>query len=251
MDRRAGFYLIGAALAGVVSLLLVPFEDLAPATGLPPPALRALSLIQPAVLAVIFVLLGNFLAPRVGLDAPVVRAWAARESGAPVLRRQAGPAAAVAVVVAIILIAYSSAVVPRIVELPGSEAFARFVAIGPPLPTKLLYGGITEELLTRWGLMSLFAWIGWRLAAKPAEARAWVFWSAIVLSAVLFAAGHLPLLFALVDQPPGWVIAAVMLGNTVPGLLFGWLFWKRGIEAAIMAHAAAHLVSTAAQLSLR
>jgi membrane protease YdiL (CAAX protease family) len=94
--------------------------------------------------------------------------------------------------------------------------------------------------------MSFSAWIGWRLARKPAEVRAWVFWSAAVLSAILFAAAHLPLLFALLNEPPAWVIAAVMLGNTVPGLLFGWLFWRRGIEAAIMAHAAAHLLSTAA-----
>ncbi len=27
-----------------------------------------------------------------------------------------------------------------------------------PLPTRLLYGGITEELLLRWGLMTLLVW---------------------------------------------------------------------------------------------
>lgn len=248
MDRRARSYLIVAALAGVLSLLLVPLEELAPGTGLPPLAMRALSLIQPAVLAVIFVILGNVVAPRLGLDAPLVRAWAAGASGAPVFRRQAPLAGATAVVVAIILIAYSATIVPRLIEQPGSEAFARLVAIGLPLPTKLLYGGITEELLTRWGLMSLLAWIGWRMAGKPKDVPAWAFWSAILVAAVLFAAGHLALLFALLNDPPSWGIAAVMIGNTVPGVLFGWLFWRRGIEAAIMAHAGAHLLSTVAQL---
>lgn len=248
MDRRAGFYLLVAALAGILSLLLVPFEEIAPATGLAPLALRALSMIQPAVLAVIFVMLGNRLAPRVGLDAPLTRAWAAGESGASVVREQIGPAAMVAIAAAALLVAYSWLVVPRIIDQPGTEAFARFAAAGPPLVTKLLYGGITEELLTRWGLMSLFAWIGWRLAGKPAQVPAWVYWSAIVAAALLFAAAHLPLLFALIDEPPSLAIAAVMLGNSVPGVLFGWLFWKRGIEAAIIAHAAAHLLSTAVQL---
>lgn len=249
MGTRAGLYLIGAALVGVVSLLLVPFEEIAPATGFPPLAVRALSIIQPAILTLLFVLLGNVLAPRVGLDAPLVRDWAAGQTGASVLRRQIGPAAVVAAAVAVVLVAYSSAVVPRMIEQPGSELFARFVAAGPPLATKLLYGGLTEELLTRWGLMSLFAWIGWRLAGKPAATPAWIFWAAIALSALLFAAAHLPLLFALLGDPPLWMVAAVMLGNTVPGLLFGWLFWRRGIEAAIIAHAAAHLFSTAAQLA--
>lgn len=249
MGTRAGLYLIGAALVGVLSLLLVPFETIVPDSGFPPLAIRALSIIQPAVLTIVFVLLGNVLALRVGLDAPLVRAWAAGRSGASVLRRQVGPAVIVAVAVAIILTAYSLVVVPRMIDQPGSDAFARLVAAGPPLATKLLYGGITEELLTRWGLMSLFAWIGWRLAGKPPEAPAWIFWAAILLSAVLFAAGHLPLLFALMVEPPSWMVAAVMLGNTIPGLLFGWLFWRRGIEAAIIAHAGAHLISTAVQVT--
>lgn len=245
MGTRAKLYLICAGLAGVLSLLLVPFEQLAPDTGLPPLVLRAVSMIQPAVLVIVFVLLGNALAPRVGLDAPLVRAWAAGGAGASVFRRQAAPAALVAIAVAVLLMAYSSVVVPRIIEQPGSEPFAHFVEVGQPLVTKLLYGGITEELLTRWGLMSAFAWIGWRVAGKPAEIPRTIFWLAIVLSALLFAAGHLPLLFALVDAPPRWVVAAVMVGNTLPGLLFGWLFWRRGIEAAIMAHAAAHLLYVA------
>ena len=39
-----------------------------------------------------------------------------------------------------------------------------------------------------------------------------------------------------------------MLGNTLPGVIFGWLFWKRGIEAAMIAHALAHALATTIQL---
>ena len=37
-----------------------------------------------------------------------------------------------------------------------------------------------------------------------------------------------------------------LAGNFIPGMLFGWLYWRRGLEAAMIAHALAHLLSTAA-----
>lgn len=42
----------------------------------------------------------------------------------------------------------------------SAETVARIAAFGSlvPLPTRLLYGGITEELLLRWGLMTLLVW---------------------------------------------------------------------------------------------
>ncbi|MDQ3482279.1 MAG: CPBP family glutamic-type intramembrane protease [Pseudomonadota bacterium] len=248
IERRAGAYLLVAGLIGVLSLLLVPFERIAPDTGLHPIVLRLVSIIQPAVLTIILIIVGNALAPRVGLQAPLTQASAAGDPALPVLREQFAPAAAGAVAVALILITYSLTVVPLLVEAREGEAFARLVANGPPLLTKILYGGITEELITRWGLVSLFAWAAWRLSGSPAEVPHWVFWSAIVLAAALFAAGHLPLLFALITAPPWWAISAVLLGNAVPGVVFGWLFWKYGIEAAILAHAAAHVIATLLQL---
>ena len=35
-----------------------------------------------------------------------------------------------------------------------------------PLVVKLLYGGITEELMVRWGVMTLLLWLGWRLLQR-------------------------------------------------------------------------------------
>jgi hypothetical protein len=39
------------------------------------------------------------------------------------------------------------------------------------------------------------------------------------------------------------LIVGVLLGNFIPGLLFGWLFWRRGLEAAVLSHAFAHCVN--------
>jgi hypothetical protein len=38
------------------------------------------------------------------------------------------------------------------------------------------------------------------------------------------------------------------VANSVFGVLFGYLFWRYGLEAAMIAHAAAHLVNYIAAL---
>ena len=114
----------------------------------------------------------------------------------------------------------------------------------PPILARLLYGGISEEVLLRWGVMTGVAWLLWRFVQKARGAvRPALVWTAIVASALLFAAGHLPvahhLLGGLTRETFAWVIAA----NSSFGLVFGWLYWRRGLEAAMVAHALTHLVS--------
>lgn len=238
--RRLFPVLLGLGVAATASMLLVPIERIVPAdTGLPPMALRATALIQPIVLLTILVAVGCWAAPKLGLDAPLIRALIERRPAGPVLRRQAGPAVGVAVIVAAILLLFGwlSADWFRGSALAGFEM---------PVATRLLYGGITEELLTRWGLMSLLAWVAWKAAGSRSPVPAACFWIAAVVGALLFAAGHLPLLHLVMPSPPAIVVAAVLVGNSVPGLLFGLLFWKRGLEAAMIAHALAHLLGALA-----
>lgn len=224
-----------AAAAGLASLLLAPIEQLAVDVPLPPLALRALSLVQPAILTALALAIGAALAPRVGLGAPLIDAALAGRPLGEVLRRQLPAAVIGAAVVAAILLAYQQFVAPSLAE--GSEAGARLAAFELPLVTRLLYGGIVEEVMTRWGLVSLFVWL---LARRRDAAPASAYWLAIALAAALFAAGHLPALFLAAGDPPLGLVAAVLAGNFVPGLVFGWLYWRRGLEAAIVAHAGAH-----------
>ena len=55
------------------------------------------------------------------------------------------------------------------------------------------YGGIVEEVQSRLLLVSVFVWL---LARLHPPARAWTFAMAILLTALLFGAGHLPAAFA-------------------------------------------------------
>ncbi|HEY5721275.1 MAG TPA: CPBP family intramembrane glutamic endopeptidase [Allosphingosinicella sp.] len=226
-------------LIGTASMLLAPLERVIPIE-MPAMIVRLVSIIQPSVLVLVFVALGLWVGPRLGLDSPVVRAWAERRPILPALRPQLSPAMLGGGAVAAVLVLFWLGVN----AMPGAADKLSILEI--PLVTKLLYGGIVEELLLRWGLMSLFAWAAWRLARRPAAVPAWCIWSAIVAAAILFAAGHLPMLYLLMPDPPQTLVAMVLVGNSLPGMLFGWLFWRRGLEAAMIAHALAHLFAVTA-----
>ena len=113
-----------------------------------------------------------------------------------------------------------------------------------PLATKVLYGGIVEEVLVRWGLMTTLIWLPWRLAQKKAgPPRVRYVIGAIILSAVLFGAAHLPAAAVLMaGNLTAPVVLFVIIGNSVPGVMFGYPYWRYGIEAAMMAHSVGHVV---------
>ena len=69
-------------------------------------------------------------------------------------------------------------------------------------------------------------------AGKSAD---FMLWFAIVLSAVLFGLGHLPVTASLVALTPLIVTRAIVL-NGIGGIAFGWLYWRKGLESAMIAH---------------
>jgi hypothetical protein len=108
---------------------------------------------------------------------------------------------------------------------PGARALA--VVVGA---SSAFYGGFVEELLVRWGLLSLLLVLAMKvLPRRPA------FFVANGVSAVLFGAGHLPL--ALQLGATGGALVYVVVANMLVGLLCGWLFFRHGLEQAIITHA--------------
>ena len=238
---RRWHVLLAAGLFGVASLLLVPFETLVPKP-MPPLTIRLLATINPAILTVLAVLLGEVTARHVGLRAPLVDAWVGSGSPRAVFYRQLPAAMIVGVIVAAILVIYGMTIGKQLVAIAGPQG--PLASFELPLAPKLLYGGITEELLTRWALVSFFAWIGWRLAGRPERLPSGVAVVAVLAAALLFGAGHLPALFLVAPHVTTAVVVAVLAANALPGILFGLLYVRNGLEAAMMAHAAAHLMAT-------
>lgn len=238
-------------MLGVLSFLFVDLSALiaaipqppdGPPVTLPPPALlKLVSIVQPAVIVTLAVVLGVWLAERVGLHAPAFEAAARGERFLPKLMPQILPGvlAGLASGVAIIL----SWVVAKPFLTP--EFVTRAQEFNKVLPniTRLLYGGLTEEVLLRWGVMSLLVWAAWRLLQKGQGApRSVYFVVAIVLSAVIFGMGHLPLASMLSGGLTLPLVIYVIAANSIFGIVAGFLYWLRGLEAAMLAHMTTHLV---------
>lgn len=102
----------------------------------------------------------------------------------------------------------------------------------------ILYGGVVEEILGRWGLMNVIAFFAIFFAGQKS---AIVMWSTILLSGLLLAIGHIPAYLAAGCQASRRFIYAMLLLNGWQAILFGWLFWQYGLLATVVAHMIFHL----------
>jgi membrane protease YdiL (CAAX protease family) len=237
--------LFGVGFVGVASLYPVALEQLR--TGpLPPgvslPALAVASLIVPTVLLAVAVVVGLKTAPRLGFRSYLLDRVI---HGTPVwprlrddLRAAVGWGAIAGVAILLAQFGFGL-VVEQLTPQTGT------VTVGDVLttvPFRFLYGGVTEELLLRWGFMSLVAFVLFATVDRGRDApSARVVWAAILVSAIVFGVGHLPAAAATFALTPG-VVAYIIVGNAVGGVVFGWLFWRRSLEAAMLAHASVHVV---------
>jgi hypothetical protein len=224
-----------------ISLVQQQLAALPPEVAAELPPLRVLMLVQGlqySVLLAIAILIGIGCARRVGLRSHLIDSAVFHTpkslSWATEMKWSLGIGAATAVIILVI---------NRLIEPALPEALRAANNAEPNWLTSLtaiLYGGITEEILMRWGLMSLLVWAGWKLlkqgVALPSQA---IYQGAIVLAAVLFGLLHLPMTAAITPLTPLLIIRALLL-NGIAGIAYGWLFWQYSLEAAMLAHASFH-----------
>jgi len=247
--KRLFLILWSAGFAGILSFLLVDLQHLIDLVPLPPGneipmslgVLKVVSLIQPTVIMSIAVLIGVGLSSKVGLSAPVAESLATGGDWFAALRPQIVPGVIGGILGGAAVVLSAAAAKP----LLPPEAVTLIGAFGKvlPLPTRLLYGGLTEEVLLRWGLMTLLVWAGWRLFQKgTGTPRSLIVIAAILISSLLFGMGHLPIAFMLFPHPTLVLMLFVIVANSTFGLFAGWLYWKKGLESAMLAHIITHLV---------
>ena len=119
-------------------------------------------------------------------------------------------------------------------------------AVKPTIPyliATVTYAAVIEEVLLRLFAMSLIAFILHKIFGKKEELPSvTILIVANVLSAILFAVGHLPTNFALFGSS-FLIIFRCLLLNGVFGLAFGWLYRKYGLRYAMIAHGGCHIIS--------
>lgn len=245
--------LFGLGIAGIVMLAItsVPFVEqrlakLSPEGLANVPPLWVLMLLQSlqlTFLLAISILLGIGCAYRVGLHSHLIDYWVLHTPKIPfsVIEMQwsLGVGAATTIIL-LLLDRFMKPALPEVLQASNNTEPNWLSSL-----TAMLYGGITEEILMRWGLMSLLVWIAWKVLKQgitlPSQG---IYQGAIVLAALVFGLLHLPATAAIVPLTPIVIIRALLL-NGIAGIAFGWLFWQYSLEAAMLSHASFHAFSFA------
>lgn len=102
----------------------------------------------------------------------------------------------------------------------------------------VLYGGVVEEIIARWGLMNLAAFFALIFTKQISPA---IIWMSIFISGLIFAVGQLPAYLAAGCASSRRFIYSYVLLSLSQSVLFGYLFWQYGIVCSILAHMIFHL----------
>lgn len=199
------------------------------------PVLALAQILQSLILVAGASLLGAFFAPRVGLEAPFLTAII-RGEGALAALPNPLPIVGISVVgSALFLLLYYAVLRPWMDSNTADTMDGLRNELG--LASRVFYGGVVEEVLTRWGLMSLFVWSA--LLVLPETAA---FWTAIVVTGVIFGLGHIPAYRGAGCAPTVPLITTMLVLNLFAGVIFGYLFWQHGLLAAVISHMLFHLL---------
>lgn len=249
--KRPGFpwkifwLLLVASVLGVAAVLPYIFSlspKLIAAGGplpMPLPVLIAVQLMQSTIVFAALIALGLILARKVGVELPVLQWWFYGTGNGTPRRAVREPILAGAAVAAFSLLVFYTVFLSRIPEWPIAAEAAL------PIWKRLLagvYGAINEEILARLFFFSLILWLLRKIARQNSgRSGPVVFWIANLIVAVLFALGHVPAAKLLMPITT-LVIVALLTINGAASLVFGYVCWKRGFEAAMLAHFCADFV---------
>lgn len=194
--------------------------------------LQAIIVIQTALYAIIFGFFGYILGDKIGL----MRSFRFHKTET-------------------VRVVWISVLVSAIVSLDAwtfakwipelNETYAAAGSLDAPTwIASVLYGGVIEEIMLRLFLMSLFAFLGWKVLHRKENAvPRKILIAANILAAFLFAAGHLPTTAQTLGGLTPLLVLRCFLLNGAIGLLFGRFYRKYGIQYAMLSHALFHLVT--------
>lgn len=189
------------------------------------PMLALIAFIQGTVIFGIAAFFGLILAEKTGFKLPLIDAWLNHRK---IDYRKT-------LLLSIVL----GSIAGILIIVLDKFAFQQSIALnmGVPLWQGFLacfYGGIAEEVIMRLFLMSLFVFILIKITRRK-KAGSVIVWTSIVLVAILFGLGHLPITSTVTSITPIVIVRAIVL-NGIGGAIFGWLYWKKGLESAMISH---------------
>jgi len=103
------------------------------------------------------------------------------------------------------------------------------------ITTRILYASVVEELIFRWGIMSLLLWLTQSLFIERISVL-----TSIIASSFIFTLAHYQ--GSSIAGKSFTLYSYIFIGNMLVGIICGWQFYVNGIFAAILVHMCFHLI---------
>jgi membrane protease YdiL (CAAX protease family) len=231
-----------ASIFGILAampFILTTQEEVLSQVPLPIPLFILLAVVQGGILFFVVILVGLFVSKKIGFGAPILERLTQKKDVKTYIKSILGLSIGLGVLAGILIIIGDYLLtfftdIPPIITTSTAPIWQGFLAS--------FYGGINEELLMRLFFMSLLIWLFSKIKktdeGKPTQLSIWL---AIFLAAILFGLIHLPLTASIMEITPV-VIARAILLNGIGGVIFGWLYWRKGLESAIISHFSADIL---------
>jgi hypothetical protein len=194
------------------------------------------ALVQSVVMLLIMTIAGSVVSQRTGLNAPILEA---------LLKGKEGVSALIPILLPSILFSFSGLIIfcalyqllaKYVLDKQSVKAMAKLrTAIG--ISGCVLYGGISEEIIARWGLMNLVTFFALMFVQKSTV----IIWISLFMSSFIFALGQFPTYIAAGCSQSRPFLYSFLVLSLSQSLLFGYLFWQYGLICCILAHMLFHL----------
>jgi|TARA_B100000959_G_C14732589_1_gene521656 membrane protease YdiL (CAAX protease family) len=193
----------------------------------------SLIMAQAIITTGIYATIGSLLAPKVGFNPPIISYILNKQKINPPIKKQI----------------YHSTIIGGIGSVLmffGSAEFATYINQFS-ITSRIIGAGLYEELMARWFLMTFLIWLFWFIFnRKSPYPNNIIIWLGLIISNLFFIVGHYPgVSMSISDNISILNMFFWMFIITLP---WGWLFWKYGIESAIIAHSAFHVFFILLQL---
>lgn len=229
-------FLVLAGIAIVANLIATPkLVNVAnpTITGVQYKTLLASALTNNLLLSIGAAAVGSYMAPRIGLSSPFFESLVNLDQ--PHLKfLQILPSASISSIYALLgILLIQIFLMNHSLTLPNQ--------FQPSISVKVLKEGVIEEIVYRWGLMSLVARI---LFAEFSVDRNSAILIAIVVSALGSAASHISDLYRYNLHRMDLAIFSVISINFWGAIIYGWLLCQYGLGTAILCHSIVICVSS-------
>ncbi|SDG06509.1 CAAX protease self-immunity [Methanolobus vulcani] len=201
------------------------------------PTILAAQFARSTVIFLVGIFTGLYLGKKVGLKTPVLSSLFEDRSLPSDFKSSFSISVLYGVIISFLIVILDTLVFTRY-----SESLLLYLTT-PPLWQRFLYSfyvGVTEEVVLRFFLMTFLVWITWKVK-KNSEGKATDagIWLSIIMVSSIYSVVYL--LFSREMMDPT-IIMRVAAFNGIASMVFGWLYWKKGLEYSIISNITATIM---------